>query len=172
LHWLAGRAVIATIEGLAVTKLSFELKKSEKCSITIREPHLAFSRSVSLDRVPEEVASVIRALLAGPAAGIRYGFGYFPMDFNLADPFVVGEQVVWRAICLAGKATYRSVDLIHFMWDDVVTATGDEKIWAAIEAVAQDLLAKRELSDFEILEIVYRYVDLSSGSGSRPEEGF
>jgi hypothetical protein len=112
--------------------------------------------------------AIIRALLAGPAAEARYSFGIYPLDpsavkFNLADPFVIEEPAVWRAIALAGKIVEDGPALIDALWREVNVLIQGDTIWPAIDAVAGSLLINGELAGSEVCEIA-RHALRSSGS--------
>jgi len=121
-------------------------------------PDLSQTHIIGSSTAYADTQSVIRALLAGPAALLRYSFGTCPQDcptleFNLADPWIVEQEAVWRAISLAGKVSKDSPSLIRGLWRETNALIQGDKVWPAIEAVAQMLLITGELSGCEIREI-------------------
>ena len=100
-YLIAGHVAIAIFEGLEVLHVS--MGHSHPSWIEVVEPDLSKSRLCSSEVAREDAKSVIRALLAGPAAQIRYSFGYHPTEFNLAIRFFLDDEAIWRAIALAGK---------------------------------------------------------------------
>jgi hypothetical protein len=104
-YYQAGHAVIALIESLDVVRLFMEDDGSSW--IDVRYPDLDQSRLSRSVRARSDAKSVIRALLAGPAAQMRYSFGtcntgHALPDFDLGASYMVESEAVWRAISLAG----------------------------------------------------------------------
>ena len=86
---------------LEVVRLSIEPENNISCWIEIQEPDLSRPRLRSSSRAREEAKSLIRVLLAGPAAQRRYSFGSYFMEFNLLDRYLFSEEPAWRAIAIA-----------------------------------------------------------------------
>ena len=97
-------------------------------------------------------------MLAGPIAQSRYSFGALPpdsalQDFNLANPAVCEQNVVWGAIALAGKISSHSPSLIRSLWRQVSRLIHGNEVWPAIDAVARALLLNGELTGQEVRDI-------------------
>ena len=155
-YFEAGHAVVAFLEGLEVVRLCMEPEGNISCWIEIREPNLSRWRLSSSSRAREEAKSIIRALLAGPAAQSRYSFGSCAMEFNLLDRYLLAEEAVWRAIAIAGKFVDDGPALIHTLWAEVANMIQDNGNWAGIDSVAETLLSSRELAGCEVREIVQK----------------
>jgi hypothetical protein len=126
-------------------RVSIESEADASSWIEIQEPDLGNSTLKSSFVARSRAKSIIRALLAGPAAEMRYSFGTFPLDpsavkFNLADRFVIEQQAVWRAIALAGKIAEDGPALIDALWREANVLIHGDTIWPAIDAVAGSLL--------------------------------
>ena len=103
-------------------------------------------------------------MLAGPAAQMRYSFGYYPMEFNFSNRFLLNQETVWRAMSLAGKIAKDRPALIHTLWGEVMDTIGNAGTWAAVDAVAKSLLRSRELAGCEVCEIARHATERSGGS--------
>jgi hypothetical protein len=153
-YFEAGHAVVACLEGLHVVSVSINCEADACAWIDVREP--AQSRpgnSASSDHRPA-VLSVIRGLLAGPAAQKRFSFGQTSPELDLADERMVMDHAIWRAIDLAGQLPGNGSAILPALWREVAASLAKPKIWSAIEAVAQALLRERELAGCEVAEIV------------------
>jgi hypothetical protein len=155
-YFLAGHAVAAFLEGLEVVRLLVEPERDGSAWLDIREPDLTRVRLRSSDRARDQAKSVIRALLTGPAAQIRYSFGPHPIEFSLSNKYLLYQQTVWRAVALAGKFAEDGPALIHASWAQATILIQDRANWAAIDAVAEALLNGREVPGHEVYEIVRR----------------
>jgi hypothetical protein len=158
-HYQAGCAIVALRESLEVIRIYIDDDEGHPTSwIDVTHPNLShryLSRSATAQF---EGKAVIRSLLAGPAALLRYSFGTYPRDcplpeFNLADPWMAEQEAVWRAISLAGKISKDSPSLLRCLWKETNSLLQGDTVWPAIEAVAQVLLITGELAGCEIGEI-------------------
>ncbi len=152
-YFEAGHAVVAFLEGLEIVQLSIESDGGISGWIEIREPSLSRSHLRSSRQAREEAKSIVRALLAGSAAQVRYSFGPHPMEFNLSNEHLLCQETVWRAISIAGKFADDGPALIHTLWTEVTILIQDFANWAAVDAVAMTLLSSRELAGCEVCEI-------------------
>jgi hypothetical protein len=152
-HYEAGHAVIAWLEGLEVEQVSIEREGDADSWIDVREPDLNQRRLRELSEARASARSVIRGLLAGPAAQGRYSFGACTQEFNISDRHMIGQSAVWRAVSLAGSIADDGAALIPPLWREVTKTIQTPKVWAAIEAVAAALLRDRELAGCEVEEI-------------------
>jgi hypothetical protein len=156
-YYQAGHAVIALRESLEVVQVSIQ---DTACSwIDVAYPNLSQSRLNRSETARSAAKSVIRALLAGPAAQSRYSFGTLPPDeplpdFDLADQEMREQEAVWHAIALAGRISRDSPSLIRSLWRQVYRLIHGDEVWPAIEAVAKSLLLNGELAGCEIRDIV------------------
>jgi hypothetical protein len=163
-YFTAGHAVIAVLGALEVVRLSMEWESDASSWMEIQEPILNKARLRSSSKAREEAKSIIRALLAGPAAQIRYSFGYQPMEFNLSNRFLIDQETIWRAISLAAKVAKDSPVLIHNLWNEVMDVLGSAENWAAVDAVATALLSNGELAGCEVYEITRHAMGGCAGS--------
>ena len=151
----AGHAVVALRESLEVVQVSIQDKDGASSWIDVTYPSLAQSRLKRSVTARSDAKSVIRALLAGPIAQSRYSFGALPPDsalpdFNLADPTVFEQDVIWEAIALAGKISSDSPSLIRSLWRQVSRLIHGSEVWPAVDAVAHALLINGELTGWEV----------------------
>lgn len=156
-YYLAGQAVIALQESLEVAQIS--IQDPGFSWIDVIHPDLSRSRLSRSETTRSDAKSVIRALLAGPAAQSRYSFGTLPPDdplpeFDLADAEMLEQEAVWHAIALAGKISEDSPSLIRSLWREVNGLIQRDEIWSAIDAVANTLLITGELAGCEVHDIV------------------
>lgn len=96
---------------------------------------------------------MIRSLLAGPTAQIRYSFGHYPMQFSLSNRFLLSQEAVWRAISVAGRVTNNGPDPVRNLWAEVTQMIENATAWAVIEAIAGALLDSGELVGCELVDI-------------------
>jgi hypothetical protein len=155
-YYQAGHAVIAVRESLEVVQVS--IQDTAASWIDVNHPNLSQSCLNSSETARSAATSVIRALLAGPAAQSRYSFGTFPTDsplpdFNLADREMLEQEAVWRAISLAGKISKNSPSIIRSLWRETSGLIQGERVWPAIDAVANMLLITGELAGCEVHDI-------------------
>jgi hypothetical protein len=150
-YYQAGCAIMALRESLDVGLVSINDQESW---IYVTHPDL---RQASLRTVAgrADAKSVIRAMLAGPAALLRYSFGACPREINLANRWMLEQDAIWRAISLAGKISKDSPSLIRSLWGETSNVIQGDKAWPAIEAVAQMLLITGELTGFEIRDVAH-----------------
>jgi len=157
-YYQAGHAVIALRESLEVVRVSIQNEDDASSWIDVTYPNLSQSRLTRSVTARSDAKSVIRALLAGPAAQSRYSFGApsahiaLP-DFNLADPELLEAEPIWYAIALATKISNDSPSLIHSLWKRVTRLIRGDEVWTAIEAVAKALLINGELAGCEVCDI-------------------
>lgn len=158
-HYQAGHAIIALRESLEVIRISIENTDGLLTSwIDILHPDLSHGDLSTSSTAYTDAKAVIRSLLAGPAASLRYSFGVYPRDcappeFDLADPWMAEQEAVWRAVALAGKISEDSPSLIRHLWGEVNGLIQGEAIWHAIEAVANLLLITGELAGCEVRDV-------------------
>jgi len=158
-YYQAGHAIVALRESLEVVQVSIEDQDNVVTSwIDLTYPNLDQARLNRSIATYTDTTSVIRALLAGPAALLRYSFGTcsqarHPTDFNLADPWMAEQEAFWRAISLAGKTSDDSPSLIRGLWREINCLIQGNEVWPAIEAVANMLLITDELTGYEVSEI-------------------
>jgi hypothetical protein len=157
-YYQAGHAVIALRESLEVVRVSIQ---DTACSwVDVIHSNLSQSRLDKSETTRSVAKSVIRALLAGPAAQIRYSFGTLPQDiplpdFNLADREMLEQEAVWRAIALTGRISKNSPPLLRSLWRETNSLIQGDKIWPAIDAVANMLQLNGELAGCEISDIAH-----------------
>jgi hypothetical protein len=152
-YYEAGHAVIAWLEGLEVEQVSIERDGDAESWINVCEPDLSRRRLRASSEARASARSVIRGLLAGPAAQGRYSFGACIKEFDISDRHMIGQSAVWRAVSLAGSIVDDGPALIPPLWREVTKTIQTPKVWAAIEAVAAALLRDRELAGCEVEEI-------------------
>ena len=158
-YYQAGCAIVALRESLEVIRISIEDQGNAVASwIDVIHPDLSRERLSRSIASHSDSKSVIRALLAGPAALLRYSFGTYPQDcpppeFNLADPWMAEQEAIWRAVSLAGKISKDSPALIHSLWREIIGIVQADEVWPAIEAVANMLLVTNELAGCEVRDI-------------------
>jgi hypothetical protein len=155
-YYQAGHAVIALRESLEVIQVS--IQDTNCCWIDVTYPDLNQLRLSTSETARSGAKSVIRALLAGPAAQSRYSFGTLPPDdplpdFDLADREMLEHEAVWHAIALAGRISRDSPSLIRSLWRQVYRLIHGDEVWTAVEVVAQSLLLNGELAGCEIRDI-------------------
>jgi len=149
----AGHAVIAWLEGLEIERVSINSEGDATSWIDVREPALPSpDRSASRDEWLAAL-SVIRGLIAGPAAMQHYSFGQTSADFDLSNPRTNADPLIWRAIDLAGQIPGGQSAIVPNLWREVAASLAKPEVWAAVEAVAQALLRDRELAGCEVAEI-------------------
>jgi hypothetical protein len=161
-YYQAGHAVIALQEVLEVVRIIIEDDGSSW--IEIRYPDLSQTRLTRSVRARSDAKAIIRTLLAGPAAQLRYSFGtcnpdYPLLDFDLGASHLVESEAVWRAISLAGRISKDSPSLIRSSWRRVNRLVQGDEIWRAIAAVANVLLINGELAGCEVCEIANSAMD-------------
>jgi len=154
----AGHAVVAVLESLGVIQVSIREEEGASSWIDVSYPNFAQSRLNRSVMARREAKSVIRALLAGPAAQERYDFGTpvphcSPPDFDLLAPRMMDHEAVWRAIALAGKISSDSPTLIRSLWRQVSRLIHKREVWSAIDAVASALLLNGELTGQEVCDV-------------------
>lgn len=89
----AGHAVGAWLEGIRVVALSITPDGEVSSWIEVDEPEVSMARQLCLPSDRESAQSIVRALLTGPAAVDRYGFG------RCSD-----ELLEYGKICVPGRA--------------------------------------------------------------------
>jgi hypothetical protein len=151
-YFEAGHAVIAWSESLEIDRVSIEPDGDAPSWIDIKEPDLREVRLRSSAQAQALAKSVIRALLAGPAAQSRYSFGWCTPEFNIGDRHLIDQETAWRAISIAGLIKSKGA-LIPVLWREVTTIIQQPEVWAAVEAVAAALLLNGELAGCEVDEI-------------------
>jgi len=154
-YYQAGHAVIALEESLEVVRVYFEADGSSW--MDIKCPDLTPSRLNRSVRARSDAKSVIRALLAGPAALSRYSFGAAPAAFPfqiIANRTALEDEAASEAIALAANFSNDTPALIDTMWRRVSGRINDAWSWLAIQAVAQSLLLNGELAGCEISAII------------------
>jgi hypothetical protein len=149
----AGRAVIAWLGGLEIDRVSIDHEGDVAAWIEIRKP-VSPSPGRPISR-GEWLAAlcVIRGLIAGPAAVLRYFFGQTSAEFDLSNPWINADPLIWRAIDLAGQVPGGSSAIVPELWREVAATFVKPEIWAAVEAMAQAPLGDRELAGCEVAEI-------------------
>jgi hypothetical protein len=166
----AGCAIVALRESLEVIRVSIEDRGNAVASwIDVIHPDLSRAQISGSVTAHGDAKAVIRALLAGPATSLRYSFGTYPQDcrppeFNLADPWMVEQEAVWRAISLAGKISKVSPSLLRSLWRETNGLIQGGAVWPAIDAVANMLLITGELAGCEIRDIA-RHAKNSNAAG-------
>jgi hypothetical protein len=149
----AGHAVIAWLEGLEIIQVSIESGDDAASWIDVREPDLSQSRLRTSSEARASAKSVIQGLLAGPVFQKQYSAGACPVEFDIADLNILGQETVWRAISLAGSVDADGPAQIRRLWRKVVRTIQRPEILEAVEAIAAALLRDRELAGSEIEEI-------------------
>ena len=96
----AGAAVVATLLGLEVEAISINLDDTYTSWICIGKPEYG-EMNCRVDRLAK--FSVLKALLAGPAAKMLYSFGGVSTGFDPSDPYLVHEPAIPRALDLAAE---------------------------------------------------------------------
>jgi hypothetical protein len=162
----AGHAVIALQEALEVVRIFIEDDGSSW--IEVQYPDLSQSRLSRSVRARSDARAVIRALLAGPAAQLRYSFGTsgpdHPLpDFNLANRDMLEHDAIWQAISLAIKISGDSRSLIRSSWRRVNRLVHGNRMWPAMEAVANALLLNGELAGCEVRDLARFGIDPKLG---------
>lgn len=162
----AGHAIGACLEGISIERQYF-YPEDEEVWTDVAEPILRPGPIWKhTDRATAK--SLIRALLAGPAAQDRFSFGHAGSDLLGCRNNVFGENVVWRAIDLAGQIK-TNVPQLAPLWRQVSERMNQDDVWLAVTRVADSLFACRELAGCEIEEIVrYALPNLRPGQGFRP----
>ncbi len=165
-YYQAGHAVIAILESLDVVRLFMEDDGSSW--IDVRYPDLGRPRLSRSVRARSDAKSVIRALLAGPAAQMRYSFGtcnagHALPDFDLGACYMVDSEAVWRAISIAGGISKDSPSLISSQWRRASREIQRSETWVAIGAVANALLINGELAGCEVRDLARLVVDPKPG---------
>lgn len=149
--FVAGQAVVACIEGMEIERVH-HCSEEDDVSIDVVEPELPDGH-IWNHRDRAAAKSMIRALLAGPAAQERYSFGAVCGGELLRDDDTTGQACVWRAIGLAGRIE-SSVAVIEPLWLEVGALISRPDVWDAVERVAASLAASEELVGCELEEIV------------------
>jgi len=146
--FIAGQAVNAWHEGLTVERISF-FPESDEVWVDVNEP--AFPSADEPWRAGDyrNAKSVIRALLAGPAAQEYYSFGGCSDDLASGRDAFTADRVVWRALDLAGQMPARG-PVLPQLWREVRNFVESEEGRAAICVVAQMLLEYGELTGSEV----------------------
>lgn len=169
-YYQAGHAIVALRESLEVIRVCIEDEDGALTSwIDLTHPNISHRHSSWSAPAQSDASSVIRSLLAGPAALLRYSFGTYPRDchppeFNLADPWMAEQEAVWQAISIAGTISKDSPSLIRSLWRETNGLIQGEKIWPAIDAVAGMLLINGELSGCEVGDIMHHAIGSNTAS--------
>jgi hypothetical protein len=153
-YFQAGCAIVAIRESFDVVLVSIDDPDNSATSwIDVTYPDPRHGRLRSSVAAQADAKSVIRAMLAGPASLLRYSFGACPREINLANRWMIEQDAIWRAISLAGKISKDSPALVHSLWGEVTSLIQGDKVWPAVEAIAQTLLITGELAGCEIRDI-------------------
>ena len=155
-YYQAGHAVVALHESLEVACVWLDDDAFDP--MEVQHSYLSQLRLSGSIEARSDVEGVIRALLAGPAALLRYSFGIYSLDspapkFNLADRFLIRHEAVWRAVSLAATFYEDSPSIIHGAWQQVNHLVQDNETWSAIDAVANGILMNGELAGCEIADV-------------------
>jgi hypothetical protein len=149
--FVAGQAVGACLEGLEIERLG-QFAEDDEVWIDVIEPELP-AGPIRDHSDCAAAKSLIRALLAGPAAQQRYSFGAASGRNPLGSDAVANEDCVWRAIDLAGRLKSEGA-VMEPLWGDVCALIARADVWTAIMRVAASLSTSDELLGCEVEEIV------------------
>ena len=144
---------MAFLENLEIVEVSIERDGDAASWIEIREPVFSTSQLRYSLNAQRAVKSIIRGLLAGPAAQMRYSFGAYISQFNIGDRNLIDQETAWRAVSLAGALPGNGPPFLPSLWIEVNNMIQRPETWVAVEAVAAALLRDRELAGCEIEEI-------------------
>jgi len=151
-YYRAGPAVIATLLGLEVEAVSINAD-DECCSwIAIRKP-LYGEMNCPVDRLAK--FSMLKVLLAGPAAKMRYSFGSVSAEFDPSNRHLVRDPAILRALNLAAELPQNGLSIISALWHGVGCSLAQTEVWSAVEGVVRALLNDREIAGSTVEEIVW-----------------
>jgi hypothetical protein len=148
-YFAAGQAVGAWHEGLAIGRILF-VPDSDEVWLDVEEPLLPAHGEPWRADDCKNARSVIRALLAGPAAQECYAFGGCSDDLASGRDAFSADRIVWRAIDLAGQIPARR-PVLPQLWREVADFVEHDG-WRAISVVAGMLLECGELTGTEVDE--------------------
>lgn len=152
---LAGHAVGCLLEGLEFNLLSLGHSDGAESFIEVEEPEFPESTSKWSNADQFRAEATIRALLSGPAAMEKYGFGGCSAQLDLANDAFLADPALWRAVSIAGSMRSQNSVLSH-LWRQVSTTTNRRSVWLAITSVHQALCELSELDGREAQDIALR----------------
>lgn len=145
--FLAGHAIGAWLEGFHVRRISVVPDNDATCWIEVDEPVLPTKGPFLLPKHRQSARSLIRALLAGPAALERYSFGVCCGDL-FACREILGVAGGWRAINLARRLDSHSVE--ELLWRQTSRAINLSESWEQISFLATMLLERGMMFEHEL----------------------
>jgi|GEM_PF-5947391 len=148
-YFMAGHAVGAWLEGLAVERVAV---LSDESWIDVVEPDLPATGKIWREGDRAVAKSLIRALLFGPGARERYGWGCCGCDVETVGNYL-GETVVWRA-CNLARRIESDRPLLPSLWTQVGQLVDRDDTWVAVTALAEALVERGELDGAEAETIV------------------
>jgi hypothetical protein len=151
-YYQAGPAVIATLLGLEVEAVSINSDDTYSSWISIRKPEYG-EMNCPVDRLAK--FSVLKALLAGPAAKMRYSFGGVSTIFDPSDRELLQEPVMPRALGLAAELPDNGLLITSALWRVLGCELAQPEIWSTVEAVARALINDGEISGSTVEKIVW-----------------
>jgi hypothetical protein len=148
-YFMAGHTVGAWLEDLEVERVAVLPNESW---IDVVEPELPANGNIWRESDRAGAKSLIRALLFGPAARERYGWGRCGCDVETVRDYL-GETVVWRAWNLARRL---EIDrpLLPSLWTQVARLIDRDDTWAAVTSLTDALLERSELDGTEVETIL------------------
>jgi hypothetical protein len=136
-YYEAGHAVIGYLCGLEIDKVTIS-PDADACDWrVVWDPTTAGPDDCGLDWPLDRI---IKALIAGPAALMRYSFGAVPPEFDLSNCHIVEDPIIWHAIDLAGPLVGDGTAVMPMLWREVAENLTALEVWVAVDAVAQLLL--------------------------------
>jgi hypothetical protein len=163
-YFQAGQAVVASLEGISIVQLSIVAEGDAEAWIDVIEPNLPDKGQLRDHQNRAACESLIRALLAGPAAQERYSFGACADQLDLLDDAISEQPCIWRAVDLAGRIQSR-VPIPPPIWREVCKNFERPEIWAAVQAVGDALFDCGELAGCEVTEIAQHAMRMASRAG-------
>lgn len=144
----AGQVVVAFREGFRVCGV-YVAPDGRSSWIEVDEPILPAHGALIAPEHRQGARSLIRALLAGPAAQERYSFGLCG-DTMLSCRELLSDQSAWRAMGLANRLHSTSNEA-EIAWRGVAAMFNSKSVWDYLSGIAKTLSRRRMLDEATLL---------------------
>ena len=147
----AGHATLAWLEGIKIRNVW--LDGDEPAGLVIKVPSMVDPKG----KGRAAIMAMIRVMLAGPTAveTYRFGFSNGSTAENFFDQYAqIDKQTFCKAAILASRIAEDGTAFTLDVRPHVELILTTRRIWSAVKAVAEALLANRELAGSEVQDLV------------------